>query len=37
MNASLRPVMLLFRSTTGFFRFIGDLTYLIGDTALGIP
>ena len=36
MNVVLRPVVVAFNSTAGFFRFMGELTYLIGDAAAGI-
>jgi phospholipid/cholesterol/gamma-HCH transport system permease protein len=36
MNIVLRPVVLAYDTTTGFFRFIGELTYLIGDAAMGV-
>jgi phospholipid/cholesterol/gamma-HCH transport system permease protein len=36
MNIVLRPLVATYNSTTGFFRFIGELGYLIGDTALAI-
>jgi phospholipid/cholesterol/gamma-HCH transport system permease protein len=36
MNIVLRPLVLAYESTTGFFRFIGDLSYLIGDAAAGL-
>ncbi len=37
MNVALRPVVLVLNSTAGFFRFMGELTYLIGDAAAGFP
>jgi phospholipid/cholesterol/gamma-HCH transport system permease protein len=37
MNVVLRPVVLAYNTTTGFFRFIGSLTYLVGDAAIGLP
>jgi phospholipid/cholesterol/gamma-HCH transport system permease protein len=36
MNVVLRPLVLAMNSTAGFFRFIGELTYLIGDAAAGV-
>jgi phospholipid/cholesterol/gamma-HCH transport system permease protein len=36
MNVVLRPLVLTFKTTADFFRFVGDLTYLIGDAAAGI-
>jgi phospholipid/cholesterol/gamma-HCH transport system permease protein len=36
MNIGLRPLVLAYDSATGFFRFIGDLSYLIGDAAAGM-
>src|SRR5450631_4880812 len=36
MNIVLRPLALVYTSTAGFFRFIGDLAYLIGDTLAGV-
>ncbi len=36
MNVVLRPLVLTVRTTTDFFRFVGDLGYLIGDAARGI-
>lgn len=35
MNVVLRPLVVAFNSTAGFFRFMGELTYLIGDAAAG--
>jgi phospholipid/cholesterol/gamma-HCH transport system permease protein len=37
MNMVLRPIVLLALTTVNFFRFLGDLTYLIGDALAGIP
>src|ERR1700693_1539955 len=37
MNVVLRPLVLAVHSTAGFFRFLGDLAYLIGDAAAGVP
>ncbi|MDP9174003.1 MAG: ABC transporter permease [Planctomycetota bacterium] len=36
MNTVMRPVVLVYSTTAGFIRFIGELTYLIGDTAAGV-
>jgi phospholipid/cholesterol/gamma-HCH transport system permease protein len=37
MNIVLRPVVLAYTSTAGFFRFVGEVTYLIGDALFGTP
>jgi phospholipid/cholesterol/gamma-HCH transport system permease protein len=37
MNTVLRPIVLVYSATTGFFAFLGNLTYLIGDAIAGIP
>jgi phospholipid/cholesterol/gamma-HCH transport system permease protein len=37
MNVVLRPLVGVVTSTAGFFRFLGDLTYLVGDVIRGIP
>src|SRR5580704_4697724 len=37
MNIVLRPVVLAYDSVTGFLRFIGELSYLIGDAARCAP
>jgi len=37
MNVVLRPVALVYTTTADFLRFIGDLTFLIADAAVGIP
>jgi phospholipid/cholesterol/gamma-HCH transport system permease protein len=36
MNIVLRPLVIAYDSTAGFFRFIGELGYLIGDAAAGV-
>jgi phospholipid/cholesterol/gamma-HCH transport system permease protein len=36
MNSGLRPLVLAYDSVTGFFRFIGNLSYLLGDTVLAV-
>jgi phospholipid/cholesterol/gamma-HCH transport system permease protein len=36
MNIGLRPLVLAYDSATGFLRFIGELSYLIGDAAAGV-
>jgi phospholipid/cholesterol/gamma-HCH transport system permease protein len=36
MNVVLRPLVLATNSTARFFRFVGELSYLIGDAAAGI-
>lgn len=36
MNIVLRPLVLAYDTTAGFFRFIGELTYLIGDAGMGV-
>ncbi len=36
MNVVLRPLVLAVNSAAGFFRFLGELTYLIGDAAVGV-
>jgi phospholipid/cholesterol/gamma-HCH transport system permease protein len=37
MNTALRPIALVYSSVAGFFRFLGELTYLLIDTAEGLP
>jgi phospholipid/cholesterol/gamma-HCH transport system permease protein len=37
MNVVLRPIAILYTTTTDFFRFIGELSYLIGDAAVNLP
>src|SRR5271163_1572644 len=37
MNMVLRPIVLLALTTVNVFRFLGELTYLIGDALAGIP
>jgi len=34
---ALGPISILYRAVTGFFGFLGELTYLLLDTAAGIP
>jgi phospholipid/cholesterol/gamma-HCH transport system permease protein len=36
MNTVLRPFALVYSTVAGFFGFLGELTYLIGDTSRGI-
>lgn len=36
MNVVLRPLAVVVNSTAGFFRFLGDLTYLVGDVGRGV-
>jgi phospholipid/cholesterol/gamma-HCH transport system permease protein len=36
MNTVLRPIVLFTSSVANFFRFLGELTYLIGDSAAGL-
>jgi len=36
MNIGLRPLVLAYDSVTRFLRFVGDLSYLIGDAAAGV-
>jgi phospholipid/cholesterol/gamma-HCH transport system permease protein len=36
MNTVLRPFALVYTTTADFFRFLGDLAYLIGDSAFGV-
>jgi phospholipid/cholesterol/gamma-HCH transport system permease protein len=36
MNTVLRPIVAVYSTVANFLRFLGDLTYLLGDTALGI-
>ncbi|MGD0463650.1 MAG: ABC transporter permease [Tepidisphaeraceae bacterium] len=36
MNLVLRPLVLVVNSAAAFFRFLGELTYLIGDAAFGV-
>ncbi len=37
MNTVLRPIALLYTSVIGFFRFVGEIAYLLLDTAIGLP
>ncbi len=37
MNTVLRPIVVLYDVTAEFFRFLGDLTYLVGDAIRGLP
>jgi phospholipid/cholesterol/gamma-HCH transport system permease protein len=37
MNVVLRPVALVYSTSADFLRFMGELTFLIGDAILGIP
>ncbi|MGA3065497.1 MAG: ABC transporter permease [Tepidisphaeraceae bacterium] len=37
MNTVLRPIVLVYSTVAGFFRFLGDMTYLIGDAIAGMP
>lgn len=37
MIAILRPFDALYRAISGFFRFLGEVTYLLLDTLVGIP
>jgi phospholipid/cholesterol/gamma-HCH transport system permease protein len=37
MNTVLRPIVSVYTATADFFRFIGDLSFLIGDAIVGIP
>jgi phospholipid/cholesterol/gamma-HCH transport system permease protein len=36
MNIALRPLVLAYDTITGLLRFIGELSYLIGDAAAGV-
>jgi phospholipid/cholesterol/gamma-HCH transport system permease protein len=36
MNTVLRPIALLYNATADFFRFLGELTYLVGDAGRGV-
>jgi phospholipid/cholesterol/gamma-HCH transport system permease protein len=36
MNTVLRPIVLIYYGVAEIFRFLGDLTYLIGDAGLGV-
>jgi phospholipid/cholesterol/gamma-HCH transport system permease protein len=36
MNTFFRPILVLGNATADFFRFLGELTYLIGDAGAGI-
>jgi phospholipid/cholesterol/gamma-HCH transport system permease protein len=37
MASALRPIAAVYYGVNGFFRFIGELTYLLFDTIVGIP
>jgi phospholipid/cholesterol/gamma-HCH transport system permease protein len=37
MNTVLRPIVLVYDAAAGFFRFVGEISYLLLDTAIGIP
>jgi phospholipid/cholesterol/gamma-HCH transport system permease protein len=37
MNVVLRPIALVYSTTADFFRFIGELTFLIGDATVSLP
>ena len=36
MNTVLRPIVLIYLGVAEIFRFVGDLTYLIGDAIFGV-
>jgi phospholipid/cholesterol/gamma-HCH transport system permease protein len=36
MNTVLRPIVLLYSTVAGFFRFLGEMTFLLGDAAAGL-
>src|ERR1700733_7351811 len=37
MASALRPIAAVYYGVSGFFRFVGELTYLLLDTLIGIP
>jgi phospholipid/cholesterol/gamma-HCH transport system permease protein len=37
MNIVLRPIVVIYSAVTGLFRFLGEITYLVGDTAASVP
>lgn len=37
MNTVLRPIVLIYLGVAEIFRFLGELTYLIGDAIIGVP
>jgi len=37
MNTVLRPIVVIYSAVAGFFRFLGEMTYLVGDTAARVP